>query len=132
LLIRELRNRSSHILQTVRNGGFSFIFKSVTLPKVLYRQGKSQPHVYPEDIAEFTPFYPTEHCGISGLKDNSKLLENYVAHALNKQGSEYGFSRSKKASIDRIETIKISVPDIKKQVKVIAKILPLETRIKKL
>ena len=77
-------------------------------------------------------FYPTDHCGILKLKDNSILLEDYVAYALRKQGTEYGFSRSKRASIDRIETIKIPVPDIEEQRKIVAKILPLEADIKKL
>lgn len=77
-------------------------------------------------------FYPTDHCGVLRLNDNSKLLENYVAYALKKQGAEYGFSRSKRASIDRIETIKIPVPDIEEQKKVIANILPLEAEIEKL
>lgn len=78
------------------------------------------------------PFYPTDHCGILRLKDNSKLLENYVAYALRQQGFEYGFSRSKRASIDRIETIKIPVPDIEEQKRIIAKVLPLEAEIKQL
>ena len=75
------------------------------------------------------PFYPTDHCGVLRLKDNTKLLENYVAYALKKQGTEYGFSRSKRASIDRIETIKIPVPDIEEQKKIVAKVLPLEAEI---
>lgn len=78
------------------------------------------------------PFYPTDHCGVLRLNDNSKLLENYVAYALNKQGVEYGFSRSKRASIDRIETIKIPVPDIEEQKKIVAKVLPLEAEIERL
>ena len=78
------------------------------------------------------PFYPTDHCGVLRLNDNSKLLENYVAYALNKQGAEYGFSRSKRASIDRIETIKIPVPDIEEQKKIVAKVLPLEAEIQRL
>ena len=78
------------------------------------------------------PFYPTDHCGILRLKDNSKLLENYVAYALYKQGTEYGFSRSKRSSIDRIETIRIPVPDIEEQKKTVSKVLPLEIEIEKL
>lgn len=77
-------------------------------------------------------FYPTDHCGILRLNDTSKLLEEYVAYALRKQGAEYGFSRNKRASIDRIETIKIPVPDIEEQKKVVSKVLPLEAEIRKL
>jgi len=83
-------------------------------------------------IEENIPFYPTDHCGILRLKDNSKLLENYVAYALKKLGAEYGFSRSKRASIDRIETIKIPIPDIDEQKKIVAQVLPLEAEVKKL
>lgn len=78
------------------------------------------------------PFYPTDHCGVLRLKDNTKLLENYVAYALRREGAEYGFSRSKRASIDRIETIKIPVPDIEEQKKIVAKVLPLEAEIARL
>ena len=78
------------------------------------------------------PFYPTDHCGVLRLKDNTKLLENYVAYALKREGAEYGFSRSKRASIDRIETIKIPVPDIYDQKTIVARVLPLEKEIEKL
>lgn len=78
------------------------------------------------------PFYPTDHCGVLRLKDNTKLLEKYVAYALNKNGKEYGFSRSKRASIDRIETIRIPVPDIDEQKRIIDIILPMENEIVKL
>lgn len=78
------------------------------------------------------PFYPTDHCGVLRLKDNTRLLENYVAYALKKQGAEYGFSRSKRASIDRIETIKIPVPDIDDQKEIVAKALQLESKIEKM
>ena len=78
------------------------------------------------------PFYPTDHCGVLRLKDNTKLLENYVAYALKKQGAEYGFSRSKRASIDRIETIKIPLPDIEEQKKIVAEVSPIEVEIKRL
>ncbi len=83
-------------------------------------------------IEKNIPFYPTDHCGILRLKDNSKLLENYVAYALKKLGAEYGFSRSKRASIDRIETIKIPIPDIEEQKKIVAQVLPLEAEVKRL
>lgn len=78
------------------------------------------------------PFYPTDHCGVLRLKDNTKLLEKYVAYALNKNGKEYGFSRSKRASIDRIETIRIPVPDIDEQKRIIDIISPMENEIVKL
>ena len=46
------------------------------------------------------PFYPTDHCGVLRLKDNTKLLENYVAYALKKQGTDISsFSKGDKISV---------------------------------
>ncbi len=81
-------------------------------------------------VNQNNPFYPTDHCGVLRLKNNSKLLEEYVAYALYKEGLDYGFSRSTRASIDRIEAIKIPVPDsIKEQKSVIEKVLLLKKKI---
>lgn len=78
------------------------------------------------------PFYPTDHCGVLRLNNNTALLEDYVAYALKKEGDKYGFSRNKRASIDRIKAIRIPVPDIKKQKKVVAEILSLKSEIEDL
>ena len=77
-------------------------------------------------------FYPTDHCGVLRLKNNDMLLEKYVAYALEEAGKDFDFSRTKRASIDRIKDIKIPVPDIEEQKRTIAEILPLEKRIEKL
>lgn len=77
-------------------------------------------------------FYPTDHCGILRLKKENIFIEKYVAYALQQAGIEYGFSRSKRASIDRIETIKIPIPDYSVQKGIIAEIIPLEKEVEKL
>lgn len=77
-------------------------------------------------------FYPTDHCGILRLKKENIFIEKYVAYALQQAGIEYGFSRNKRASIDRIETIKIPIPDYSVQKDIIAEILPLEKEVEKL
>ena len=77
-------------------------------------------------------FYPTDHCGVLRLKNNDMLLEKYVAYTLEEAGKDFDFSRTKRASIDRIKDIKIPVPDIEEQKRTIAEILPLEKRIEKL
>ena len=77
-------------------------------------------------------FYPTDHCGILRLKKENIFIEKYVAYALQQAGIEYGFSRNKRASIDRIETIKIPIPDYSVQKDIIAEIIPLEKEVEKL
>ena len=77
-------------------------------------------------------FYPTDHCGILRLKKENIFIEKYVAYALQQAGIEYGFSREKRASIDRIKTIKIPVPDYNIQKNIVAELVPLENEIEKL
>lgn len=77
-------------------------------------------------------FYPTDHCGFLRLKKENIFIEKYVAYALQQAGIEYGFSRNKRASIDRIETIKIPIPDYSVQKDIIAEIIPLEKEVEKL
>ncbi|TAE66524.1 MAG: hypothetical protein EAZ85_15865 [Bacteroidetes bacterium] len=74
------------------------------------------------------PFYPTDHCGVLRVKTN-ELHYKYVAWTLNKIGTEMRFSRSFRASIDRIEGIKIPVPPLEIQEKLVSEIEILETKI---
>jgi len=75
------------------------------------------------------PFYPTDHCGV--LRINSDELDSkYVAWILNKAGKEVNFSRTIRASIDRIKGITIKAPSIKEQKAVISKVEKLEDKIK--
>jgi type I restriction-modification system DNA methylase subunit/restriction endonuclease S subunit len=60
------------------------------------------------------PFYPTDHCGVLRVK-NSELNSRYVAFILDKEGKEKRFSRTLRASIDRIKTITIKAPSKKEQ-----------------
>ena len=66
------------------------------------------------------------------LKKENIFIEKYVAYALQQAGIEYGFSREKRASIDRIKTIKIPVPDYNIQKNIVAELAPLENEIEKL
>ena len=53
-------------------------------------------------IPEGTEFYPTDHCGVL----RSKTLEvnpRYLVYILESEGKKMGFSRSYRASIDRIQ-----------------------------
>ena len=75
------------------------------------------------------PFYPTDHCGVLRVKDNS-INEKYLAFILEKEGKAFEFSRTKRASIDRIQGIKIAVPPIAEQQKIVSEIEKIETKIK--
>ncbi len=78
-----------------------------------------------------TPFFPTDHCGY--MRVIKPIIElKYLAFALNKEGKELEFSRNKRASIDRIEGIKIPFPSITEQKKMVLEIEKIETKISEL
>ncbi len=74
------------------------------------------------------PFYPTDHCGVLRVKDGS-INEKYLAFLLEKEGKAFEFSRTKRASIDRIQGIKIAVPPISEQKKIVSEIEKIEKKI---
>lgn len=73
-------------------------------------------------------FYPTDHCGVIQV-DESYFNYKYLAFALRKAGEEIGFSRSKRASIDRISSISVTAPPIDLQNKGMEKVLEIESKI---
>lgn len=77
-------------------------------------------------------FYPTDHCGFLRILNHNLITEKYLAYALKKEGEKAGFSRNYKASIDRMQAIRIPIPPLTQQEKTIAKILPMEIKIEKL
>ncbi len=81
-------------------------------------------------ISENKPFYPTDHCGYLRIKQPIAKAR-YIAYCLDKEGQQIGFSRTKRASIDRIEGIKIPLPTMAEQEKVDSEIEKLEQEITK-
>lgn len=76
-------------------------------------------------------FYPTDHCGyIQVLDDNINPI--YFAKALEAEGTKQRFSRSNRASTDRISSLVVKLPDIKIQNQIAETILNLESKIKEL
>lgn len=73
-------------------------------------------------------FYPTDHCGVLRCKTD-KVNPRYLAHILEREGIKNGFSRAYRASIDRIKGITFTVPDRRKQDKVVFEIENLEKQI---
>lgn len=82
-------------------------------------------------INENLEFYPTDHCGYLRVKD-WKLNERFVEYFLRKEWDNYWFSRTKRASIDRIQNIKISLPDLETQKQIVSEVENLEKEINKL
>ena len=76
-------------------------------------------------------FYPTDHCGVLRCK-TPEVNPRYLAHILETEGRKMGFSRSYRASIDRVQGITFNVPDIEEQNNVISQIEMLEVKIQEL
>lgn len=79
-------------------------------------------------MPENTEFYPTDHCGVLRCK-TSEVNPRYMVHILEVEGRKMGFSRSYRASIDRVQGITFTVPSREVQDKAIAKIDILEKQI---
>jgi type I restriction enzyme M protein len=62
------------------------------------------------------PFYPTDHCGVIRTKSNL-VHPRYLAFALENVGKEQDFSRTHRASIDRISALTILIPSLEIQEK---------------
>ena len=79
-------------------------------------------------IPEDTKFYPTDHCGVLRCK-TSEVNPRYLAHILEVEGKKMGFSRSYRASIDRVQGIAFTVPDIDLQDDAMRKVADYESQI---
>lgn len=82
-------------------------------------------------IPEDSEFYPTDHCGILRCK-TAEVNPRYLAHVLETEGRKLGFSRSYRASLDRVQGITFNVPNIEEQNNVISQIEILEIKIREL
>lgn len=76
-------------------------------------------------------FYPTDHCGTL-LVDEKVINPKYMAYLLEKEGTLKGFSRIFRASLDRIKSINIAVPNIELQNKKMEEVNKIEIEIEKL
>lgn len=81
---------------------------------------------YPKD----KPFYPTDHCGVLRVQ-TGEVNPRYMAHVLEAEGQKMNFSRSYRASMDRIRGIAFSVPDISLQNDSMEQVVAFEKEIKK-
>ncbi len=77
-------------------------------------------------------FYPTDHCGVIRVLDETLVNPKYLVYPFLKAGEAEGFSRASRASIERIMALTVRVPDIKIQNKVVKKLFKLEKQISEL
>ena len=76
------------------------------------------------------PFYPTDHCGVLRIKTDD-VLPKYMAYLLQKEGERVGFSRTYRASLDRIQSLIVSVAPIEAQKQAVAQVELYEAEIAK-
>ena len=81
-------------------------------------------------IAKNKPFYPTDHCGVLRVKTD-KIHPIYLKFALEQEGIEKRFSRSNRASTERIKALTIKAPSITEQKNFVEKLEKFELQINK-
>jgi len=92
------------------------------IPSVLWGiDGDWQVNYMPDGIE----FYPTDHCGVLRVLTED-VHPRCLAWVLNKAGKERGFSRSLRASIDRVKRLTVQLPSIDKQREVADKVIEYE------
>lgn len=74
------------------------------------------------------PFYPTDHCGVLRIKTDD-IIPKYMALALQVEGEFERFSRSNRASTQRISNFVIQIPSVANQQKVIDEIEAIDKKI---
>ena len=79
-------------------------------------------------VARGQKFYPTDHCGVLRVLTD-KVHPRYIAMILEREGKSMNFSRSYRASLERVRGIKFEVPDIEKQNLAMNEVLKLEAQI---
>lgn len=80
-------------------------------------------------IPKNNPFYATDHCGVLQLS-NKDINPKYMALALEVAGDFEKFSRTNRASTERVSQLKIQIPKMKMQLDVIKHFENVDTQIK--
>ena len=78
------------------------------------------------------PFNPTDHCGVIRVLDESVVNPKYLVYPLLKAGEAEHFSRSNRASTERVKSLTIKLPDIDVQNETVRQLLLMEEEIAKL
>jgi len=101
------------------------LIKDFSMDSILWGiDGDWMVNFYPKDHQ----FYPTDHCGVLRVLTD-KVHPRYMAGILEAEGKKMNFSRTYRASIDRVEGISFSVPPFEVQEKAMKKVMELEAKI---
>lgn len=79
-------------------------------------------------IPENQPFYPTDHCGVLRIKTKD-IVPKYMAETLQVEGEFEGFSRSNRASTQRISNLIIQIPSATEQQRIVDEIEAIDNKI---
>lgn len=69
-------------------------------------------------VRKKNPFYPTDHCGVITINDEN-IEPYYIALVLDIIGEKYGFSRTYRASTERISAVQLPLPPKKIQQQIV-------------
>lgn len=79
-------------------------------------------------IKKGNSFYPTDHCGVLRVK-TKEVNPLYLSYVIFEKGNELRFSRTFRASIDRLSALEFSLPSKKKQDEIANKIDEINSKI---
>ena len=74
------------------------------------------------------PFYPTDHCGVLRV-NTDEILPEYLAFVLRVEGEFEKFSRANRASIQRIKSLRVQIPPLDVQKKIVDEFNALDAQI---
>lgn len=77
-------------------------------------------------------FNPTDHCGVIRVLDENVINPKYLVYPLMKAGEAERFSRSNRASTERVKALSIMLPDIDTQNEVAQQLISMENEIAEL
>lgn len=102
------------------------LFDNFSIPSILWGiDGDWQVNYIPQG----EKFYPTDHCGVLRVVSDD-FNPHFVSFMLEMEGEKAGFSRSYRASIDRIQTISIPKVEIGLQNSTMEKVELMQEQIK--
>lgn len=78
------------------------------------------------------PFNPTDHCGVIRVLDETVVNPRYLVYPLLKAGEAERFSRSNRASTERVKALSIMLPNIDTQNEVARQLVSMENEIAEL
>jgi type I restriction-modification system DNA methylase subunit/restriction endonuclease S subunit len=82
-------------------------------------------------VARNVEFYPTDHCGVLRISDNSTMNPYFVRFAFDRLGKKEHFDRTKRAKIEAVKALTIQLPDIEIQNQAIDEVKKMEEEIAK-